>query len=223
MQRDLIRRDVLVGAAALAAAGLVAPAGAQAPASSIRLPAPATDGGLSVVQALGKRRSIRSFSKQPLSEQTLSNVLWAAFGVNRSEGGERTAPSWRGSKETDVYACTADGIFLYEPKSHALQRTLDTDIRAKTSSMVFAGTAPVVLVYAADLSRMAKASREDQVLNAHVDSGIIGQNVYLYCASAGLATVILGSIDRAGLPQRMGLREGQIVTFAQPVGHPAQG
>ncbi len=223
MQRDLVRRDVLMGAAALATAGLIAPAGAQAPASSIKLPAPSTDSGLSVMQALGKRRSIRSFSKQPLSEQSLSNVLWAAFGVNRPEGAERTAPSWRGSKETDVYACTADGVFLYEPKSHVLQRTLGTDIRAKTSSMVFAGSAPVVLVYAADLSRMAKASREDQVLNAHVDAGIIGQNVYLYCASAGLATVILGSIDRAGLPRRMGLREGQIVTFAQPVGHPAQG
>jgi len=221
MQRDFLRRDVLVGAATLAAAGLVRPATAQTPAT--QLPPPVMEGGMSVMQALNKRRSIRSFSTQPLSEQIMSNVLWAAFGVNRPEGAERTAPSWRGSKETDVYVCTAAGVFLYEPKTHVLQQTLGTDIRAKTSSMVFAATAPAVLVYVADLSRMAKAPREEQVLNAHVDAGIVGQNVYLYCASAGLGTVILGSVDRAGLPQRMALREGQIVTFAQPVGHPKQG
>jgi nitroreductase len=86
--------------------------------------------------------------------------------------------------------------------------------------MMFAANAPIVLIYAADLGRMAKASRDEQVLNAHVDAATIGQNVYLYCASAGLGTVIIGSVDRAGLPRRMGLRDDQIVTFAQPVGYP---
>lgn len=220
MQSDFVRRDLLVGAAALAATGFVNSASAQTPIQSIKLPPPLADGGLPVMQALARRRSIRSYSSQPLSEQTMSNLLWAAFGINRQEGAERTAPSWRGSKETDIYVCTADGVFLYEPKANELRRTLDADIRKTTSSMVFAATAPVVLVYASDLSRMAKAPHEEQVLNAHVDSGIVGQNVYLFCASAGLATVILGSVDRAGLPKRMGLRDGQIVTFAQPVGHP---
>lgn len=220
MQRDFLRRDVLVGAATLAAAGLVRPAAAQTSSPTIKLPPPVMAGGMSVMQALDKRRSIRSFSDQPLSEQIMSNLLWAAFGINRPESGDRTAPSWRHSIETDLYVCRADGVFLYEPKAHELRRVLDSDIRKATSSMVFAATAPAVLVYAADITRMAKAPREEQVLNAHVDSAIIGQNVYLYCASAGLGTVILGSIDRPGLPQRMALREGQIVTFAQPVGHP---
>ena len=220
MKPVFIRREVLAGAAALAAASMVGQASAQTPAQSIKLPAPRTDGGMPLMQALAKRRSTRAYSDKPLEEPVLSDLLWAAFGINRPETGDRTAPSWRHSLETDIYVCRADGVFLYEPKAHELRRVLDADIRKATSSMVFAATAPAVLVYAADLARMSKAPREEQVLNAHVDSAIIGQNVYLFSASAGLGTVILGSIDRAGLPKRMGLREGQIVTFAQTVGYP---
>lgn len=220
MQSDRTRRDVVIGAAALTATGLFAPAKAETPVEIIKLPAPRMDGGLPVMQALVKRRSTRAYGAQPLDDQTMSDLLWAAFGINRPESGDRTAPSWRHSIETEIYACTANGVFLFDPKAHALRRVLDTDIRSKTSAMVFAGSAPVVLVYAADLSRMAEAPREERVLNAHVDSAIVGQNVYLYCASAGLATVILGTADRAGLPKRIGLRDEQIVTFAQPVGHP---
>lgn len=220
MQKGFARRELLTGAAALAAASVVAPASAQTPAQLIKLPAPRTDGGLPLMQALMKRRSIRAYSDRPLEQPVLSDLLWAAFGINRPESGDRTAPSWRHSIETDIYVCRADGVFLYEPKAHELRRVLDADIRKATSSMVFAATAPAVLVYAADLPRMAKAPRDEQVLNAHVDSAMIGQNVYLFCASAGLGTVILGSIDRAGLPKRMSLREGQIVTFAQTVGYP---
>ena len=220
MKPNFIRRHLLTGAAALAAASMVGPASAQTPAQLIKLPAPRTDGGLPLMQALTKRRSIRAYNDRPLGEPVLSDLLWAAFGINRPESGDRTAPSWRHSIETDIYVCRADGVFLYEPKTHELRRVLDTDIRKATSSMVFAATAPAVLVYAADLARMAQAPREEQVLNAHVDSAIIGQNVYLFCASAALGNVILGSIDRAGLPKRMGLRNDQIVTFAQPVGYP---
>ena len=220
MDSDCTRRDLLVGAAALTAAGLLSSSNAQASAESIKLPPPGTDGGLPLMQALVRRRSIRAYEERALSDQTMSDLLWAAFGINRPESGDRTAPSWRHSIETDIYVCTADAAYLYEPKAHELRRVLDIDIRGKTSSMVFAATAPVVLVYAAALGRMAKAAREEQVLNAHVDSAIVGQNVYLYCASAGLGTVILGTVDRAGLPKRMGLRDDQIVTFAQPVGYP---
>ena len=220
MHPDPTRRDLLVGTAAVTASGLVKNAIAQAATQSIKLPAPRTDGGLPLMQALVKRRSLRAYSERTLDDQTMADLLWAAFGINRPATADCTAPSWRHSIETDVYARTAGGVFVYEPKAHELRRMLDTDIRGRTGSMVFARSAPVVLVYAADLGRMAKATREEQVLNAHVDSAIVGQNVYLYCASAGLATVILGSVDRAGLPKRMRLREDQIVTFAQPVGYP---
>ena len=219
MDSECTRRDLIVGAAALTAAGL-STSSAQASAQSIKLPPPGTGGGLPLMQALVKRRSIRAYEERALPDQTMSDLLWAAFGINRPESGDRTAPSWRHSIETDIYVCTRDAVYLHEPKSHELRRVLDIDIRGKTSSMVFAATAPIVLVYAADLGRMAEAPREQQVLNAHVDSAIVGQNVYLFCASAGLGTVILGTVDRTGLPKRMGLRDNQIVTFAQPVGYP---
>jgi nitroreductase len=219
MDSDCTRRDLIVGAAALTAAGLTA-SRTQAAAESIRLLPPGTGGGLPLMQALAKRRSIRAYEERALPDQRMSDLLWAAFGINRPDSGDRTAPSWRHSIETDIYVCTRDAVYLYEPKAHELRRVVDIDIRGKTSSMVFAATAPIVLVYAADLARMADAPREQQVLNAHVDSAIVGQNVYLYCASAGLGTVILGTVDRAGLPKRMGLRDNQIVTFAQPVGYP---
>jgi nitroreductase len=219
MDSDCTRRDLIVGAAALTAAGLRT-SSAQASAESIKLPPPGTGGGLPLMQALVKRRSIRAYQERALPDQTMSDLLWAAFGINRPESGDRTAPSWRHSIETDIYVCTRDAVYLYEPKAHELRRVLDIDIRGKTSSMVFAATAPIVLVYAADLGRMAEAPREQQALNAHVDSAIVGQNVYLFCASAGLGTVILGTVDRTGLPKRMGLRDNQIVTFAQPVGYP---
>jgi nitroreductase len=219
MDSGCTRRELIVGTAALTAAGL-STSSAQASAQSIKLPPPGTGGGLPLMQALVKRRSIRAYEERALPDQTMADLLWAAFGINRPESGDRTAPSWRHSIETDIYVCTRDAVYLYEPKAHELRRVLEIDIRGKTSSMVFAATAPIVLVYAADLGRMAEAPREQQVLNAHVDSAIVAQNVYLFCASAGLGTVILGTVDRSGLPKRMGLHDSQIVTFAQPVGYP---
>jgi nitroreductase len=220
MQSDFTRRDVMLGATAAAAAATLVSASAQATPDSIKLPPPRTNGGMPVMQAFAKRRSVRAYSARALDEQTMSDLLWAAFGVNRPESGDRTAPSWRHSIETDVYACTKDGVFAYDPKAHELKRVLSEDIRAKTSAMVFAGSAPVVLVFVADLARMAKAPIEEQKTFALVDSAIVGENVHLYCASAGLGTCILGTVDRAGLPKRIGLREAQYVTFAQPVGYP---
>jgi nitroreductase len=220
MQSDFTRRDLVVGATAAAAGTLVGSGSAQTAAESIKLPPPRMDGGLPVMQALAKRRSIRAYSARALDQQTLSDLLWAAFGVNRPESGDRTAPSWRHSIETDVYACTRDGVFAYDAKAHELRRVLGDDIRARTSAMVFAGSAPVVLVFVADLGRMAKAPLEEQKTFALVDSAIVGENVYVYCASAGLGTCILGTVDRAGLPGRLALRQDQFVTFAQPVGYP---
>jgi len=160
MWADFTRRNLVIGAAGLATA-MIAPSAAAA-AVNIKLPAPRLDGGLTVMQALVKRRSIRAYSEKALDEQTMSDLLWAAFGINRRETGDRTAPSWRHSIETDIYACTKDGVYFYEPKEHALRRVLEGDIRAKTSAMVFAGSAPVVLLFVADLARMAQAPREER-------------------------------------------------------------
>lgn len=135
----------------------------------LRLPAPETRGGMPLLEALAQRHSTREFRDEALSPQTLANLLWAAFGINRAEGDERTAPSWRHSKETDIYVATADGVSVYDAKANSLRRILQGDIRKRTSSLVFVANAPVVLIYVADRARMAKAPAEEQILNAHVD------------------------------------------------------
>lgn len=194
--------------------------GTSAWADVVKLPAAVPQGGLPVAEALAKRQSIREFSTRAIPQQTLANVLWAAFGINRPASEDHTAPSWRGSKETDIYVATAEGVWLFEPKTNELHSVMTTDIRDKTSSMVFAATAPLVLIYVADMARMAPASAEDHRLYAHVDAAMIAQNVYLYAAATGLGTVILGSVDRPALAKTLNLPDGKIVTFSQPVGFP---
>lgn len=183
------------------------------------LPPPRKDGGKPLMQALQMRRSTREFAARPLPPQVLSDLLWAAYGVNRP-GGERTAPYWRHIMVIDVYAAMADGVWLYDPQAHALRPHLASDIRALTGRQDFAGTAPLNLVYVAHGERMTDISAEDRRLYASVDAAFAGQNVYLYCASEGLATVFRGALDYNRLSRATQLGEGQFVTFAQTVGYP---
>jgi nitroreductase len=172
------------------------------------------------MQTLRLRRSIREYADKPLTAQVLSDLLWAAFGINRPATGDRTAPYWRHVMVIDVYAAMADGVWLYEPKRHVLLPHLRVDIRAQTGMQEFVGTAPLNLVYVAHGERMQDISAEDRRLYASVDAGFIGQNVYLFCASEGLATVFRGAVDYKRLASTMQLGTGQFVTFAQTVGYP---
>jgi nitroreductase len=209
-----------VNAGLLASAALASAAGATRAQTSIALPAPRQEGGMPLMSALKLRRSTREYASQPLPRQTLSDLLWAAFGINRPSG-DRTAPYWRHVMVIDVYAATADGVFLYDPNAHALQPYLPDDIRAATGLQDFVGVAPLNLVYVAHGERMHDVSPEDRRLYASVDAGFIGQNVYLFCASEGLATVFRGAVDTKKLARTMRLGDGQFVTFAQTVGYPA--
>jgi nitroreductase len=186
----------------------------------VELPPPRTDGGKPLIQALRLRRSIREYADKPLAAQVLSDLLWAAFGINRPAMGDRTAPYWRHVMVIDIYAAMADGVWLYEPKRHALIPHLSTDIRAQTGTQDFVGTAPLNLIYVAHGERMQDISAEDRRLYASVDTGFIGQNVYLFCASEGLASVFRGAVDYQTLAKAMKLGAGQFVTFAQTVGYP---
>jgi nitroreductase len=178
------------------------------------------DGGKPVMQALRLRRSIREYASRPLSPQVLSDLLWAAFGINRPASGDRTAPYWRHIMVIDIYAAMADGVWLYEPKGHVLLRHSRSDIRAQTGLQDFVGTAPLNLVYVAHGERMEGVSPADRRLYASVDAGFIGQNVYLFCASEGLATVFRGALDQQKVADKLQLDPGQFVTFAQTVGYP---
>ncbi len=184
------------------------------------LPPPRSEGGKPLIQALRLRQSIREYADKPLAPQVLSDLLWAAFGINRPASGDRTAPYWRHVMVIDVYAAMADGVWLYDPKRHALIPYLASDIRAQTGMQDFVGTAPLNLIYVAHGERMQDISAEDQRLYASVDTGFIGQNVYLFCASEGLATVFRGAVNYQTLTKTMKLGGGQFVTFAQTVGHP---
>jgi len=186
----------------------------------IKLPPPDMQGGKPLMQALKERHSTREFGARPLPQQILSNLLWAAAGVNRPQTGQRTAPSARDWREIDIYVTTADGAYAYVPDEHALRPVLKTDIRARTGMQDFVATAPLNLVYVANLERMSGADAESQALYSAADTGFIAQNVYLYCASAGLGAVVRGLIDRDALAAALGLGAHQKVILAHSVGYP---
>lgn len=217
----MTRRQAQAGL--ITSVALAAPAAAEPAASQDRLalPPPRREGGQPLTNALRLRRSTRSYSDRALPEQVLSDLLWSAFGINRPSG-DRTAPYWRHVMVIDVYAAMANGVWLYDPKSHALLRHSRDDLRAQTGLQDFVATAPLNLIYVAHGERMTDVSPEDRRLYASVDAGFIGQNVYLFCASEGLATVFRGALDAKKLGLAMQLPDQQFVTFAQTVGYPGR-
>lgn len=185
----------------------------------IALPAPQAEGGKPLMQALKQRRTTRDISPDKLPLQMLANLLWAGFGINRPESEHRTAPSAMNSQEVDLYVALPEGLYVYEAKSHQLKPVVGKDFRAKTSGQPFATNAPVVLIYVADLARLTKAQPDQREFYAGIDTGFISQNIYLCCASEGLATVVF-ALDRARLAAAMQLRPEQKVILAQAVGYP---
>jgi uncharacterized protein with FMN-binding domain len=196
---------------------------------AIQLPAPVTQGGMPLMDALKNRQSQRSFSPEQLSDQVLSDLLWAGFGINRPDSGRRTAPSALNWQETDIYVFTEKGAYLYDVEPNLLQPIVAGDFRGETGSLIqpFVKTAPVNLVYVVDSDRtgmMGKVmSAADRDMFSATAVGFISQNVYLYCASKGLATVVRGLVDREALRERLNLRPEQKVILAQSVGYPADG
>lgn len=188
---------------------------------TIDLPPPDTAGGVPLMQALKARHSTREFARKPLPLKVLSNLLWAADGVNRPDTGARTAPSAHDWREIDVYVTMADGAYRYDAPTHTLVPVAAGDIRPLAGVQDFVANAPVNLVYVADLERMSGAGAEDKAFYSAADAGFVAENVYLYCASAGLAVVVRGLIDREALGAALGLGHHQRIILAQSVGYPA--
>lgn len=182
----------------------------------VALPPARTEGGMPLTQSPRLRRSERAYAAKPLPEQVLSDLLWSAYGITRPNG-DSTAPYWPHVMVIDLYVVRADGVWLYEPKAHALLPHLKTDLRALTGVQDFVAGAPLELVYVAHGERMADISTGEWRLCATVAAAFIGQNVYLFCASEGLATVFRGAVDQARLGRALQLPKGQFVTFAQTV------
>jgi SagB-type dehydrogenase family enzyme len=188
--------------------------------SPIQLPPAQTEIGKPLMQSLKLRQSSRSFDTKPLPAQELSNLLWAAYGINRPETGKRTAPSAMNWQEIDIYVALQEGAYIYDAKSHSLIPVVLKDLREATGKQSFVKEAPVNLVYVADENRMSRASDETKLRWSSADAGFIAQNVYLYCASQGLAVVVRGMFDRDLLSKELNLRPEQKVVLIQTVGYP---
>jgi len=186
---------------------------------SIQLPAPNEQGGKPLMQVLKKRKTSREFSNKSLSFQIIADLLWAAFGVNRPESKGRTAPSAMNCQEIDIYIALETGLYLYNPFKNILELIVPQDIRAVTGKQGFVKEAPINLIFVADLSRAEKFGDKKEFYAA-CDTGFISQNVYLYCASSGLATVVRGWFDEKELSLTMKLKPTQKIILTQTVGYP---
>lgn len=184
--------------------------------NSIHLPEPQTEGGVPLMKALKERKSAREFSSDELPRQLLSNLLWAAWGINRPDG-RRTAPTAVNWQEIDLYVILQSGAYLYDAEANALKKVTDRDLRKEAGTQEFVAEAPVNLVYVADTSKM-RGDEPTRILYYGASTGAIAQNVYLFCASQGLATVVRALIDREVLAKSLLLRPEQRITLAQTVG-----
>jgi SagB-type dehydrogenase family enzyme len=201
---------------------LLAPMSGCAQDNPIKLPEPQKTGGMPLMEALSKRKTSRAYSAKELDLQTLSNMLWAAFGINREADELRTAPSAVNWQEIDIYVCLQKGVYLYNAKLNQLDFYMKGDIREATGKQPFVKDAPVNLVFVADYTRMGDRTEDVKKWYAAADVGFISQNVYLFCASEGMATVVRGMVDKEELKKLMNLRPDQHVVFAQTVGYPAE-
>jgi SagB-type dehydrogenase family enzyme len=187
--------------------------------TEIKLPEPKKTGGMSLMEVLSKRSTSRSFDTVAISNQQLSNLLWAAFGINRPDG-KRTAPSARNFQETDIYVLLKSGAYVYDAKNNTLKQVLGEDIRNLGGTQDFVKNAPVQIILIADLSKMGNGKNEDKLYTANIDAGYISENLYLFCISEGLATGARGSVDKNALTSKLQLKPDQNVIIAHSVGYP---
>lgn len=176
---------------------------------------------VTLMNALQNRQTQRAISTQELSWQQLSDVLWAANGINRADSKKRTAPSARNAQEIDIYVFTATGVFFYNPENHELVRRSDKDCRKDVCSQKMAADAPVTLLFVGNFDKMQGFDADTQAFYSATDAGFVSQNVYLYCAAANLATVVCGSINRENAAKILGLKNAKAL-LAQPLGYPAK-
>jgi SagB-type dehydrogenase family enzyme len=194
-------------------------------ANPIKLPLPQKDLEFPLMKALEKRRSVRKWKDESLSDQELSNLLWAACGITKEETkrskSKRTAPSAHNWQEIKIYVALKKGVFLYDEKGHQLIQTLSEDIRENMGTQKMMHSAPVGLVYVSDFSKLSRHFAKDDELKWFIsgtDTGFISQNVYLYCVAAKLNTVVLGWVNRDKLHDIMGLNEREKIVYTQVVG-----
>lgn len=183
---------------------------------TIQLLEPVKTGGIPLMDALNNRHSSRSFSKAELPEQVLSNLLWAAWGYNRDDLKKRTAPSSMNKQEISLYCALEKGLYLYNPKANTLELVKSIDLRSLTGSQGFVNSAPLNIIYVADTKTQSSSN------SSYANVGFISQNVYLFCASEGLGTVVRGWFNHDKLHNAMELKKHQSIILCQTVGYPKE-
>ncbi len=182
------------------------------------LPNPQKDGGMSLMETLAQRQSCREYSEREMEMQDLSNLLWAAFGINR-ENGKRTAPSARNWQEFDLYVVMQNGVFIWNPEANLLTSVLEDDIREMTGKQEFVGTAPLQIMLVANMKK-TEGKDESAILNTvYCDAGFISQNIYLYCASFEMACVARLYFDAEALHKKLKLEKEQKIILIHTVGY----
>jgi nitroreductase len=201
----------------------------------IQLLPPQLDGGRPLMQVLKDRKSSRAYTKEKIPLQVLSNLLWAAFGINRPERGMRTAPSGGNRQDIDIYVAIAEGVYVYDAKANLLNPVVAEDVRSLSGRQYPPpgvpvnlvpplDEAPVNLIYVYDgLKKSKLGSEEENLYQAFNHTGYISQNVYLFCASEGLATIVRLWFDKPALEKKMKLRSEQYAYLVQSVGYPRKG
>lgn len=188
-------------------------------AQDIDLPSPRRTGGMPLMEALARRRSSREFDGRALPRQTLSDLLWAAWGYNRPD--KRTAPSSRDKQEIELYVAMQDGLYLYDAEDNRLLMVSDEDLRAMTGTQPFVAKAPLNIIYVCRKQMITDKTPDELIAATYANTGFIAQNVYLFCASESLATVVRAMVDREKLAKAMRLPDHSMVTLVQSVGYPA--
>jgi SagB-type dehydrogenase family enzyme len=188
---------------------------------NIKLPEPKKKGGMPLMETLSKRSTSRSFDTKSITQQQLSNLLWAAFGINRPDG-KRTAPSSNNLQETEIYVLLKSGVYLWDPKTNILKQLSEEDVRSFGGMQDFVAAAPVQLILVGNISNMGYGTEAEKMNTAYIDAGYISQNIYLYCASEGLATGARAMIDKVDLAPKLKLKPAQFIVIAHCVGNPKQ-
>lgn len=186
----------------------------QVSAQDIKLTAPNKEAGKPLMKALSERKSMRDFKKQDLPISVLSNLLWAANGFNRED--KRTSPTANNKQEIELYVTLKSGVYFYDAKNQLLKLIKSGDFREQTGMQDFVADVPLNIIFVAD---MEKASSREY---AYTDCGYISQNIYLFAASEGLATVVRGSFDKDSLATLLKLPSNQEVLLTQSVGYPKE-
>lgn len=195
-------------------------AGLSAMAEDRALPSPDKSAGLPVMEAFSRRKSVRDFREKELSEQELSNLLWAAMGRNR-ENGKLTAPSCRNFQEIRLFVFDKNGVSEYLPDSHSLIQVVTGDYRNYVAAgQDFVNVAPVSLVMIADMTKFGNMDERSRMMAA-VDAGIVSENISVACLGLGLATVPRATMKSAEIITLLNLPDNHIAIMNNPVGFEA--